>query len=195
MDFKQAFTDAASDVADEFYPKGETDRRGEFLRDSAMILVKLLDNLKEQAAVGAEMVAQDNRGTQYPLYVIQIDRKRYVNYHDEWEGKERQDPDFADEDDICKSCKELYEEKGELPDDCDTCSTDAFDYYRTEDEFDLNPGIFLTLKACNEHIADNKHHYEKPRAYCVSAWRNPEMQMVQRLLISMALKDLPSYYR
>lgn len=41
---KEIFTDAASDVADQFYPKGH-ERRGEFIRDSAVLYTKISDNL------------------------------------------------------------------------------------------------------------------------------------------------------
>lgn len=37
---KNIFTDAASDVADQFYPKGD-ERRGEFIRDAAVLYTKL----------------------------------------------------------------------------------------------------------------------------------------------------------
>lgn len=42
---KDVYTAAASDVADEYYPKGKSDRRGEFLRDAAVLYTKLSDGL------------------------------------------------------------------------------------------------------------------------------------------------------
>lgn len=58
---KKAFTDAASDVADQFYPKEHTHHakdgrtlttpshphRGEFIRDSGLLWVKLADNIEK----------------------------------------------------------------------------------------------------------------------------------------------------
>lgn len=41
---KKIFTDAASDVADQFYPKGH-ERRGEFIRDAAVLYTKLDESL------------------------------------------------------------------------------------------------------------------------------------------------------
>jgi len=40
-EFRALFTDASAEVADKFYPKGESDRRGEFLRDQAFLYILL----------------------------------------------------------------------------------------------------------------------------------------------------------
>lgn len=42
---KDIFANAASDVADTFYPKGKSDRRGEFIRDCGVLWVKISDNV------------------------------------------------------------------------------------------------------------------------------------------------------
>lgn len=64
---KKIFTDAASDVADQFYPKGKTDRRGEFIRDVGVLWVKLEPGIdkyvsekkKKPTALKAVMLAED----------------------------------------------------------------------------------------------------------------------------------------
>lgn len=43
------YTEAASYVANEFYPKGKSERRGEFLRDAAVLLSKLQEPLLKLA--------------------------------------------------------------------------------------------------------------------------------------------------
>lgn len=64
---KKVFTDAASDVADQFYPKGKTERRGEFIRDCGALYIRLEKNLDEYVkskhrrptAIHATMIAED----------------------------------------------------------------------------------------------------------------------------------------
>lgn len=201
-DFKRAFTDAASDVADEYYPKGKSKLRGAFLRDQALILVKLLDNLKEESAIGAKMAEQNNRSTQYPMFVIMTDKKIYMPHSYAWDydGKERLDDEYQEIDvkDLCKKCAELYNEDFDysvLPDDCEDCDPEAFKWYKKEEQIEQLPGVFFTAEAAQRHIDENHYHYNNPRVYGIGAWRNEEMQTVQRLLIGLALKDLPSHYR
>jgi hypothetical protein len=50
-EFRDMFSVCSSQVADEFYPKGKSPagkRRGEYLRDQAMLYVKLSQALKEK---------------------------------------------------------------------------------------------------------------------------------------------------
>lgn len=47
---KDVFTQCASDVADEFYPKGHA-RRGEFIRDAAVLYAKLEPSLLQLIAI------------------------------------------------------------------------------------------------------------------------------------------------
>lgn len=63
-----------------------------------------------------------------------------------------------------------------------------------EHVFDLKAGIFLTEHAALQHIASNNYHYDKPQVFCVSAWRNPEMQAVMRQIIKAGDEDVPSHY-
>lgn len=148
--------------------------------------------------IGAELATQDNRSTQYPLFVVQVDEKQYVNYLDSWEHKERVNLDAVDFDefykDLCSSCRQLFDNDDELQDDCNTCASDSFWYYNIAGAFDLQAGVFLTAKACDEHIASNHYHYNKPRSYGISAWRNYEMQAVMQHLIKAAGKEVPSHY-
>jgi hypothetical protein len=46
---------------------------------------------------------------------------------------------------------------------------------------------FLTYKAAEDHIKANKHHYsEDVRIWCDHAWRNPEAELVHKLLLTFA---------
>lgn len=42
--------------------------------------------------------------------------------------------------------------------------------------------MFLTLEACKEHIESNSYHYDHPRAFCMRAWRSPEVERLWKAL-------------
>lgn len=42
--------------------------------------------------------------------------------------------------------------------------------------------MFLTLADCEEHIRLNSYHYDHPRAFCMSAWRSPEVEALWKAL-------------
>lgn len=165
-----------------------------------------MDDFSQVKATATEMVAQDNRGTQYPLFVVQVDKKAYVNYRDDWEHKERSNYDGVDMDDyrklLCARCRNHYDEKGDVPETCLgekldgalECDDEAYWYYNIVDDFDLMAGVFFTAKACDEHIKENHYHYSNPRSYGVGAWRNPEMQAVMRTIIKVDGAEVPNYY-
>lgn len=54
-------------------------------------------------------------------------------------------------------------------------------YYRDRDEIAQNT-MFLTLRECKEHIKANKHHYNKPRSYAMTAWRSPQVEKLYKIL-------------
>lgn len=45
QEFRDLWMEASSEVADRFYPKGETMRRGEYLRDQAVLYVEIVKRL------------------------------------------------------------------------------------------------------------------------------------------------------
>ncbi len=67
-----------------------------------------------------------------------------------------------------------------LPDDCDNCDNESFDYYRIQrDVPNLYAGFFFTAKACNEHLEANRHHYNSTaHSYAISATHNSELQTI-----------------
>lgn len=133
--------------------------------------------------IGVEMAAQSNRHTQFPMFAIQVDVKRYVDSRMGYDGSERS------EDGICDICADLDDER---PTECDDCE---WVYYQIEQQFELEPGIFFTAKACQEHIDANHYHYSNPKVYGVGAWRNPELQAVQQHLLALAGKEIPNHYK
>ncbi len=157
---------------------------------------EILKNTSEQ------MRKQNNRGTQYPLFVIQDKIKVYgaSDWKDEMERN-------SDSDQHCEDCSKIAEEKGELPDTCeeDDCGDDCFNHYSWEWQFDLRAGVFFTEEACNNHIKQNDYHYHKDvRSYVAGAWRNEEMVAVMQSVLKLTADDkksiphqmqLPSCYK
>lgn len=143
------------------------------------------------------MRTQNNRATQYPLFVIQNRVKEWVapEVGVGYEYKELKE-DY-DNDDICDSCMAAIEsEKAEYPDeDCVYCSEGLYNHYNLKWEFDLTAGVFFTEEAAKKHIKQNYYHYhEDVRTYVVGAWRNPEMQEVMKMLVGLTGEDIPQQY-
>lgn len=154
--------------------------------------VRLMDELK---AIGSEMVQQNNRATENVMFVIEVDKKVWVTAGEDYDERERVED--TNEFMLCESCAKDFEESGgERPlESCEQCDEECFNHYRIERTFDLRAGVFLTAKACNEHIQANAYHYDNPKSFGISAWRNPEMQAVMQMLIFLSGNDVPSQYR
>ena len=45
QEFRDIWLDASNTVADRFYPKGQTDHRGEYLRDQAVLYAEIVQRL------------------------------------------------------------------------------------------------------------------------------------------------------
>lgn len=122
----------------------------------------------ELEKIGKEMIRQNNRATQFPLFIIMEDVKVYGL-----------DPDWQD-------CESEENEEGDLV------------YYRMEEQPNLSAGVFFTAKACEDHIRANHYHYNNPRSYGISAWRNYEMQTVMLEIVARGLEKgekIPSHYK
>jgi hypothetical protein len=142
-------------------------------------------------AIGEEMNRQDNRATQYPLYVVQ-ETKEEVTHEDfsDYEICVNVDGEKMDEESLCEDCESAFE----LKNPCVGCGFKQRLPVKEERVFALRAGVFLTAKACDEHIAANRHHYTDPKSYAISAWRNEEMQNVMRFVSSQG-GDIASFYR
>lgn len=66
--------------------------------------------------------------------------------------------------------------------------------YVLDKKFDLTAGVFFTERSIREHIKMNDYHYDNPRPFCISAWRNPDMQAVMRQIIKVDGAEVPSHY-
>lgn len=137
-----------------------------------------------------KMSIQSNRATQFPLFVVQVDKKVYgdESWCSEVERKDESDGE------MCDDCKKK-DEDGTAPDYCRDCDSECFVWFNWEKEFDLQAGIFLTEEACEQHIKVNNYHYTNPRSYVISAWRNWEMQELFKIIFTLAGKKIPNWYK
>lgn len=125
-----------------------------------------------------EMNTQDNRCTEYPLFVVWEKVKDYgdVSWCDQVERK----PEI-DIDNLCEKCQEKYRIE-DLPEYCEDCDEDCFVWFNWEWKPNLKAGFFLTAKACQEHIDQNDYHYSEAKTYAYGCWRNPEMEEIIKFM-------------
>ena len=60
-------------------------------------------------------------------------------------------------------------------------------------EKDKKQNMFLTKKACEQHIKNNSHHYEQgenTQRFCNHAWRNPELSQLLEIVEKFAGLDI-----
>ena len=133
-----------------------------------------------------EMLVQDKRHTAWPIFVVVEDQKIY-HVSDDSDGKERKDADLIDlESDVCEECYAHHSEHGELPDECDNWECDgSFVTYRIEKDVpNMRAGFFFTADACNEHIKNQRHHYNATaKSYAISAYHNHHLREVMEYLV------------
>lgn len=155
------------------------------------------------------MREQSCRHTQYPLFIIQEEqevvkaegcgneRKYFSNdgemelTFEQFEALEEAQLNDATSEDV----EELLEEVGfgALAD------FDSYDFraieFDTEYVYRDDAGFFFTEKACHDHIEANHYHYNKPRSYVISAWRNPEMVQTMQMILKLTGDEIPSQYQ
>jgi hypothetical protein len=95
---------------------------------------------------------------------------------DEWEE--------VDKEDISEVAHFICERMG-----FDNIYCDDIYYVTEEDHISQFSGAFLTKRACKQHIEGNKHHYDRPRTYANTAYRNYELERLLKILKTMDLKE------
>lgn len=144
-------------------------------------------NIKETLGkISAAMKGQDNWGTAHPIFIVQ-QRCRIYGIDPQWtddivwvcDGSEMSE----DDPDLPKVIAE-YEELGDL-------SPKYENWVRTgyKDTWDfIQP--FFSERAAAEYIAANRHNLKDPRIYVDSAYRNPEWQAIEAVLLSLIEKEV-----
>lgn len=159
-----------------------------------MKTIELPDQLADQIiAIGKELAHQNNLATAWPIWYV-MEEKRVYTSEDRAEFSERKDDDAIDPDeDLCPECLALWS-ISECPATCDSwkCSNSML-YYNIERQYaSYGSCFFLTQKACQEYIDDNRYHFTNPQPYAGSAHRNYEIQPVIQALILAAGEKVPS---
>lgn len=150
--------------------------------------------MEELKKIGAEMNAQSNRLTQYPLFVIQVEKQiECSHYRAEYYSHVDEEYNELTDNELCKTCRETSHEENHI--ECSECNCEHILPVIDVKEFDLKAGVFLTAEACDDHIKANKYHYNKPQSYAVSAWRNPEMQTIVKFLSKLPNGEAKSCYK
>lgn len=138
-----------------------------------------------------ELNTQDTDGNADPVFWMIRDYKdisnangQYIAILDECEVIFREYEDDLDE------LKEYINERFDLEDNIDDLNlTELVDYIESVGlELDISrydkvpyitelSGCFLTKKAAQKHIEENRHHYTaNVHTYAMTAWRNPEFE-------------------
>lgn len=140
-----------------------------------------------------EMSAQNNRGTQDVWFMVYSHKREMVREEDDRDERERKDFDY--EWDLCEKCQKLYDEDDDLPASCEECCSWAWDYYKRERVIDDRAWVFLTAKACEAHIEQNRHHYGPDAvSYGIHFRRNSEMVKLINAIFAITGKPMPNNY-
>ena len=61
--------------------------------------------------------------------------------------------------------------------------------YKELDVLSEETGCFLTKEACKKHIELNHYHYDKPRTYAMTAFRNPEFGRLMKIIENIEFEE------
>lgn len=140
-----------------------------------------------------EMATQSNRMTEFPLFCVYEKKKIFKP---EGCGEFRAWTDSCGEpiyEEELNDCTPVFEYLGSHPEDKDMKPEDILterlsfrEVCYDIENFPVSGQVYFTEKAAQHHIDMNHYHYDKPFVYVVSAWRNPEMQMLMQLFSLLA---------
>ena len=159
------------------------------------------NELKAAKELAIRLKTQDNSATALPIcFLLQdVEERRafdscgeFVLFTDtndrEWRGHSEKDikrqilAERMDEIEECEFeafCKKEAQLEEEIALEIITGNC-----YEMEYEF-VTKRIFLTEEAANNHLKANRHHYsDKARIYVDHFWRDPEMELVYKILTS-----------
>ena len=152
---------------------------------------KTMDFIKELAE---KLSKQSNRWTQDVAFMGMDKEKEYdgATCYD-YDGRERREN--AEDYDLCDSCRRIYDDTWEIPEECDDCDENTYDYYNEVWKIMDRPWMFLTSEACDEHIKSNQHHYtNEAKSYWIHLQRNYEMKELIQSIFDIAWVEKPWHY-
>lgn len=169
--------------------------------------INLTENeLKDAKALAIRLKTQDNRGTALPIcFLLQdVEERRafgsgeFVLFTDtndrEWRGHSEEDIKrqiLAERRDEIEECEpEAFDKKEAQLEEEIALEIITGNCYEMNHEF-ITKRIFLTEEAANNHLKANRHHYsDKARIYVDHFWRDPEMELVYKILTSFMYADI-----
>jgi len=139
------------------------------------------------------MILQNNRATQDPVFVIQDDI--WIRWtEDDYDEKIRIDDDYLSKSDLCNDCVKKYENDEEIPDECDYCDDDCFEFIKYDKVISDKGWMFLTELACEQFIKNNRYHFNNPKSYVIPLWRNYELTNIINILFKLTWRKKPNHY-
>lgn len=133
--------------------------------------------LQRMVDIGKAIKAQDNRGTDAPMFAVRRLVRVYgydSGYSDKYVWMDHQNE--------CHIARGKLRKRLENGDTTGKCANYEQVYYklkwRTVD-------WFFTEQAANDYIAANKHNLGRCKTYVVSLCRNPEMRAVRKFLMTL----------
>lgn len=150
-----------------------------------------MNDLKE---IGEEIKTQDNMATAHPFFILYDKQKLPTDsdYSDEYFYHDSPN-DCAEIEGTKEALIEYCKDLDFLPDDIDELDEgEVFDVVQEHTditkvyflEIDVFVQAFFTKKSAEQFLEVNHYHYNKPHIYCVSLWRNYEMQAIRDALMN-----------
>ena len=146
--------------------------------------------------VSREMNTQNNMGTQCPLFVIEVTEE--VVTANGYEDKHI----FLDDehDTIEKPCSECTFSPSQSDYGCQNenkhCGVEYIIPVKEIKRFNLEHGVFLTLKECKEYIDQFSYRFsdKSPRAYCISGNKSASTSIVLEMVSRMTDENIDHYH-
>ena len=162
----------------------ENQKANNLTRIELEAIKKIANRIKNQDTQGKIF------GTKAPHWFLLQDVEKRFNFNDEGMFFVYYDGDIEYFGDCYKDIyNEIVEDSnhGEVPKHLlETIESESksFDYeYETK-------RIFYTFEGAEEHLKQNNYHYSpKVRIVCDHAWRDPEAELIHKLLLSFASSD------
>jgi hypothetical protein len=144
-------------------------------------------DIEQLKKISHNIKTQDNLATNEPSYIVYqlkevvIDGEyitpgtRNDEFQESWTMYRVNDDSWLREEEL----DEYYENNEEEKPDLEDLEQAEFSYV---DDF---VQCFFTREAAQTHIDQNYYHYTKPYIYVESFWRNPECQLIRKILANL----------
>lgn len=150
------------------------------------------------------MCTQNNRATEHPIFcVYQKEQRLSEDGFCEIVDEDREVV-FQSEDDMVEAFEnktEFMREHCVSSEQYDSVVLDSCAYenicalmvweqrYYKEVDVPVGGQYYFTEEACHKHIKMNSYHYNKPFSFVESPWRNPEMQLLRDVALSISIAN------